>query len=855
MEVFYSMLAMVAAGILSIFFYLFRHKIQDVLLGTDRDATIDELEQISQRNKFSSYLPWRAYDQEKVFYYNVDETVGFLWECTPLAFAGDKTTFILEGIFRIGIPYGSILQFILYADQYIEEELELYQKVKTRDNKILKESSKWYAEFFQKGTKEMDIFQRMPLRNYRLFVALKIPQKEAEQINITDVYSTVREILSGAGIHPQDLKPEELIDWMRKLFNDKPSGNNKRYNEEEYINKQVILSDTVIKKTLSDIKMGERYFRCTTVKTFPVEVDTFQTNECFGGVWGIISDSNQILTPFLYSLNVVYEDLKMKLHMKCNLVLQQQAAGSFAPSLMRKKEEYMRAVDDIEKGLPFVKIIPTLWVWSEDSQQAAESIVRAKRLWEQNGYVMQEDKGILPPLLVSSLPFGLYNVKDNIENLDRDFIAPASAVASLLPVQADFSGGGYPHLLFMGRKGQPCRLDLFGKAANNHNLFISASSGAGKSFLVNFITLNYYAADAMIRIIDIGGSYQKQTEVFKGRFLDFSPESNLCMNPFTNIREPESDLPPIISLLRTMVYSATDTIPFANAETEMTILKAATRWAWKTAGNDADIDTIYEFLNAYPKHTDEELKEKEDSGYKSAFKQVAVTLAYNIQDFTSTGTFGKWFCGRSNFDISADEFVVLELEHLKPIKELFKVITLQVINAVTQDLYLSDRSRRRLIIFDEAWQFLKEGRGALQEIIEEGYRRARKYGGSFSIITQSVMDIKQFGSVGDVIMANSAFKFYLESGDFEKAKEEKIIDLGDFGMQLLKSVKSNRPKYSEIFMDTPYGMGVTRLAVDPFSYYLFTSDAKEKAEIDSIVKTKGKDYAEAVKDMVRMYKS
>ena len=74
-------------------------------------------------------------------------------------------------------------------------------------------------------------------------------------------------------------------------------------------------------------------------------------------------------------------------------------------------------------------------------------------------------------------------------------------------------------------------------------------------------------------------------------------------------------------------------------------------------------------------------------------------------------------------------------------------------------------------------------------------------------------------------------------------------------MQLLKSVKSNRPKYSEIFMDTPYGMGVTRLAVDPFSYYLFTSDAKEKAEIDSIVKTKGKDYAEAVKDMVRMYKS
>ena len=39
----------------------------------------------------------------------------------------------------------------------------------------------------------------------------------------------------------------------------------------------------------------------------------------------------------------------------------------------------------------------------------------------------------------------------------------------------------------------------------------------------------------------------------------------------------------------------------------------------------------------------------------------------------SVGTCGRWFNGRSNFDISKDEFVVLELEHLRPHKELFKV--------------------------------------------------------------------------------------------------------------------------------------------------------------------------------------
>jgi conjugal transfer ATP-binding protein TraC len=94
------------------------------------------------------------------------------------------------------------------------------------------------------------------------------------------------------------------------------------------------------------------------------------------------------------------------------------------------------------------------------------------------------------------------------------------------------------------------------------------------------------------------------------------------------------------------------------------------------------------------------------TGYRD-LPHAAQKLAYNLKAFTSGQAFGRWFNGKSNFDISTDEFVVLELEHLKPQKELFKIITLQVINAVTQDLYLSDRSKNRMIIFDEAWQFIR----------------------------------------------------------------------------------------------------------------------------------------------------
>jgi len=133
---------------------------------------------------------------------------------------------------------------------------------------------------------------------------------------------------------------------------------------------------------------------------------------------------------------------------------------------MRKQDEYMAAVDDIEKGTPFIRVIPTLWVWGENDKLVAESIVRARRIWESKGYVMQEDRGILTILLISSVPFGLYLQGKNLDNLDRDFIAPAASVAPLLPIQGDFAGGGAAQMLFIGRKGSRVRSTFSARRAS-----------------------------------------------------------------------------------------------------------------------------------------------------------------------------------------------------------------------------------------------------------------------------------------------------------------------------------------------------------------------------------------------------
>ena len=172
---------------------------------------------------------------------------------------------------------------------------------------------------------------------------------------------------------------------------------------------------------------------------------------------------------------------------------------------------------------------------------------------------------------------------------------------------------------------------------------------------------------------------------------------------------------------------------------------------------------------------------------------------------------------------------------------------------ITQDMYLSDRSKPRLLIIDESWQFIHDGT-ILQRVIEEAFRRCRRYNAGIIIISQSLLDLKQFGRVGNVIRANSAFTFLLESPDFEQARAEKLISYDEFTMNWLKTVKSNKPRYSEIFMDTPFGIGIVRLAVDDYSYYLYTSFGPEIAEIESMVES-GMTYDEAIKEMIGKYKS
>ncbi len=805
--------------------------LKDLLSGSSGNVMKSEVAGLSARDSLSDFLPWLYYSDQQKNFLNMDNSIGYLWECCPLSFASMREIKQIQAILGSVFPKDTVMQFIFMADNDVKHIIDAYTANKTRQDGLVQKTIGEYAKFLLAGTNGVKQVHNIPIRNFRLFVSLKSVADFAE-----DTLSIVEETLKGANLAPSRVNGESLLLWLRTFFNGEENQPHQvQLDKSVPLRKQVIDAQTEIEFNDNEryVRIGKKFARCITPKNTRGDIDPLITNTLAGGIMGQSDDSNQLLTPFIWSVSVIFDEVKFELGNKASLTMGQRATGSFAREIGKRVEEFVWAMDKAETER-YVRVIPMLWVFADDKEALRASTSRAMRIWQGQDFQMQEESILQKAMLIAALPFGLYNVKNNIKTLDRDFLYPISTVSRFLPLQGDFFGGSLPVLLYFGRKGQLCGLDVFDKRANNHNFLVCAESGSGKSFKLNKFLGDYYASGALVRAVDLGYSYQKLCTAYKGRFIDVGKEK-VVINPFhTNARDEEDlkkDLMAASTVIAEMAYSASGA---ALHETEWTLIKSAVFWAYRQGETINGIDAVQRYLAHFPAF--DETMDIPDLNFAKARAQE---LAFNLRDFTTSGPFGRFFNGPANFDISSDEFVVLELEQLKSQKELFSVIVMQVMNAVTQDLYLSDRGRRRFILFEEAASMLKkqghQDLTRLANMIEEGYRRARKYSGSFGVVLQSIMDTVSFGEVGEVIVNNAAFKFYLEGKDYQKAAREKIINYDGLALDLLTSVRNAKPRYSEMMVDSTLYKGVARLCVDPWNYWLNTSAGDEVFRFNQLI--------------------
>ncbi|KKW90162.1 TraC family protein [Sphingobium chungbukense] len=806
-------------------------------LGTHHGGgmTFAALQRSVARDAYSDFLPMVAWDGQEEAFLCIDDGWGYAWELVPSAYMFSHVHQALQGLLNIHFPEGTVLQIHGFADPLIDHALDAFLDLKTRPDPLIQASARRTTDYLRAGTEGLDALHGIPIRDFRLFLSIKTRLQLG-----TDLKRQVEEQLSKLAI--RRMAPEELVSLYRRIFNgvfasapgvfaDGSDGQ-----PAPPIRKQIIDAGPDLLFDGPEVFLGNQVARCLTPRAPARRITAERANRLLGGMRGAAEDSDQIGGPFLFTLNILFDHSQFEIHKRAQILSAQKAAGSFAVEVGKQIEEIGWVLDEAGSSR-FVSIIPMVWVFGRTRAQAREMAARAKRLWESEPlpWMMQEESYLNPVLLPMALPFGLYPEKRTIRMLERDFRLPVKAAVLLAPAQTDFRGGGRPALLYTGRKGQLVTLDLFDPRINNYNFIVSAESGAGKSFLLNNLCQQYYAQGALIRIIDIGGSYRKLCTLCSGRYIDIG-EEQLVLNPFDmgfalDGDDRQSAISMAVAIVAEMANAATRK---GVSTSEWNLLKSAVQWTIDEGHAEDGIDSVRAWLGAYPEFAATELDRVDH------LVPVARELAFNLRDFGSDGAYGHYFNGPSTFDISSDEFVVLELERLKAMPDLFNVIVMVVVNAVTQELYLSARDKPRFVLCDEAAQFMTRTEGQdlsrLAEAFGQGYRRARKYQGSFGVVLQSMNDLLLFGGTGQVILENAATRFLLQGSTYQQAVENKILDYSGFVLDLLKSVRNAKPHYSEVFIDSPLGLGIARLVVDPFSYWINTSAPNEVAAFDALIR-------------------
>lgn len=845
--------------------------IKRLVLGKNVGLSFSDINSSAEHNSFYPFLPYVGYDEDDGYFITQDDHVGFIWEGKPTIFVGEDKSKAVEAIIRgSNFPEDTVLSITLHADPFVDRHVDIFKRIRTRDDQVITACTNRFADYLMEGTKGIYNVSKIPLRNFRVIISLKLPTKakELEKGGLIEIRNQVEEGLVGLGMSMSDngvtrYTPKHLLDWTRRIFNNDNPIEYGMYDENVPIQKQIIRSDSPIEDKGSYMKVGGKVWRCMTPKVHSATTSFHLFNTLFGGYMGGGDDNNQIRSPFLYTVVIFYKDLKKQLHTKCNMVLQQKGVGSFAPSLAKKQEEYSEATGMIDRGINFMRTMQMFWVYDDDLHRATESMSRARRVWDANGFLMQVDRGILRILFISSLPLGCYAQKGKLlDLLERDFIVHSEALTPCIPIQGDYMGAGLPKMILIGRKGQLATLDLWAKGSPNMNALLMASSGGGKSYLANDLIVGNYASGSNIRILDIGRSYKKLVKLIGAKFLDFRPETPVSLNPFTFIKNPQEDLQAVVDVISLMAYASNPQERVSTIETNL--IRNGVRYAWNVAGNKADTGLVYEYLAKFPElnannpHAKTLPQSQDERNLNSSLhtediKRDAKHLAFQIQEFIPQGLYGGFFSGTASFDIRNDSVVVTELQELVGQPELYRVVTGLITNAYLLDAMNNQNPNGTMFLYDEAWQYLKSDTGGagnlLAPMLERLARTARKHECSLVIITQSLLDIESFGDSGDAIWNNSAYKIFLQSTDLHMPKAKEILGYDDFTMSLLRSIESAPPYYSEMFIDSQFGKGVARLAHDHYTYFVNTSKGSEVRRIEEMV-ANGASYHEAIERMI-----
>jgi len=843
-------------------------------------------------SRFADVLPYTAWDEErKLFFVEGDEPesiegVGFCIEIRPQLGASEEMADYLTSLFQTSAPPGTGITIQIFGTPDLNSFYDFYDAVTVKPEDFVGDQEKQAQvallnamtqkriEYMKRGATD-GIFRDMNfrMRDFRAncSAVVPVPKSRGKFPNVRDFMNSgefdafmstvelMRETyvstLKSYHLFLKTWDPDDLINWCSTILNmqktlsgDIPTLN---YDNGRQIRHQIISADTRLKEGEFDIELDDGkndpvYVRGMSVRSYPKTFCLNQMSELLG------SSTNPTLSypcPFMITMGVQildYDSEKNRTMMKSARATQSSTSqmARFMPDIQDRKHDWDIALDSFSEGKGAVKAFHQVLLFAKKDEVAkAEQAARA--IWRGQSFDITVDRKMQKMALLSSMPmmFGPL-MQNDLKITQRVGTKTVFNAANMMPTLGEHTGIGRPVVSLFGRRGQAMSVDIFANPSGNYNGIVVGASGSGKSFFLNELTQRVLATGGRVRIIDVGRSYEKLCKMLGGQFIEFTPDSKICLNPFSMVQELNEEMQLLKPMIGQMISPSEPLDDYQMAQVEINI-----RQLWAEYGNEMTLSMLSERLK----------KACYQGGSKEAFGDEPVDgencdprirdLGVQLFPFTTAGSYGRFFDGPANVDFHSD-FVVLELEELKSMKDLQAVVMLLIMYKIMQEMYEGDRKKKTVVIIDEAWDLM--GGGQSGKFIEAGYRRARKYGGAFFTGTQSVGDYYAT-ETAKAAFDNADWMFLLrqKSESLDQLANSGRLSMDEHVKKMLKSITTRHGVYSEVFVRCgDMAPTIGRLFADPFSQLVGSSKAEDFDAVRSYV-AKGMTTAQAIEQVLQ----
>lgn len=481
-------------------------------------------------------------------------------------------------------------------------------------------------------------------------------------------------------------------------------------------------------------------------------------------------------------------------------------------------------------------------------------------------------------LFVSSFPGNCYSLN---EEYDRFLTLSDAAVCLMYKERGQHSEETPIKIYYTDRQGVPVAIDITGKEGknkltDNSNFFCLGPSGSGKSFHMNSVVRQLHEQGTDVVMVDTGNSYEGLCEYFGGKYISYTEERPITMNPFRiNREEMNVEKTGFLKNLVLLIWKGTQGTV---TKTEDRLIEHVITEYYDAYFNgfegftpqqreDLRKSLVIDDRNSSEKrHESEreravriegiideiegrrkELKVEElsfNSFYEYSVQRIPdiceenritgidlSTYRYMMKDFYLGGNHEKTLNENMDSSLFDETFVVFEIDSIKDDPLLFPLVTLIIMDVFLQKMRI--KKNRKVLVIEEAWKAIASP--LMAEYIKFMYKTARKFWASVGVVTQEIQDIIGSEIVKEAIINNSDVVMLLDQSKFKERFDtiKTILGLTDVDCKKIFTInrlenKEGRSFFREVFIRRGTTSGVYGVEEPRECYMTYTTERAEK---------------------------